>query len=96
METLGKKIVEEAIDEVNAGEVDGVQIGKMSNTLLLSPGSDVDSLKLVRLLLEIERLVEETSGKSIVVVDETAFEADQSPFLTVGTLISHVDRLLGD
>jgi len=96
MNTMGKKIVEEAIDEVNASEVDGIQIEKLPNTLLLSSESDVDSLKLVRLLLEIERLIEEASGKSIVVVDETAFEGENSPFLTVGALISHVDRLIGE
>jgi ABC-type uncharacterized transport system permease subunit len=96
MSTLGQKIVEEAIDEINATQVDGIHLDKMHETLLLSSGSDVDSLTLVRLLLEIERLVEESSGKSIVVVDESAFESEQSPFVTVGALIAHINRLLAE
>ena len=94
MSTLGQKIVETAIDEVNADQADGVRIGKDASTPLLSANSAVDSLTLVRLLLEIERLVEESSGKSITVVDESAFETEQSPFGTVGSLIEHVNRLL--
>lgn len=96
MATIGKKIVEEAIDEVNATEAGSVQIDKDFVTPLLSANSVVDSLTLVRLLLEIERLVEESSGKTIVVVDESAFESEQSPFSTVGSLVAHVDRLLSE
>lgn len=94
MSTLGKKIVETAIDEINIDQDDGVRIEKEASTPLLSANSAIDSLTLVRLLLEIERLVEESAGKSITVVDESAFETEQSPFCTVGALIDHVDRLL--
>lgn len=94
MSNLAQKIVEEAIDEINATQLDGIYIEKMHETLLLSSSSEVDSLTLVRLLLEIERLAEESYGKSIVVVDESAFESEQSPFVTVGALIAHINRLL--
>lgn len=94
MSTIGKRIVETAIDEVNIDQDDGVRIEKEASTPLLSANSAIDSLTLVRLLLEIERLVEESAGKSITVVDESTFEAEHSPFSTVGSLIDHVDRLL--
>ena len=94
MKNLAKQIIEEAIDEVNIGQDASAQIAKSSDTPLLSSSSNVDSLALVRLLLEVERLVEEKTGKSVVVVDEAAFEAEQSPFATVGTLLRHIETLL--
>lgn len=94
MSTLGKKLVEDAIDEVNAVMENGLVIEKTPETTLLSSNSKVDSLTLVRLLLEIERLVEEQTGKSIVVVDESTFESEESPFATVGALIRHIDNLV--
>lgn len=94
MKNLAKQIIDEAIDEVNIGQDASGQITKSSDTPLLSANSNVDSLALVRLLLEVERLVEEKTGKPVVVVDEAAFEAEQSPFATVGTLLRHVETLL--
>lgn len=94
MKNLAKQIIDEAIDEVNLNQDASSQIDKSLDTPLLSDGSNVDSLALVRLLLEVERLVEEKTGKSVVVVDEAAFEAEQSPFATVGTLLRHIETLL--
>jgi len=94
MHNLAKQIIDDAIDEINIDQDAAVQIGKSLDTPLLSPSSNVDSLALVRLLLEVERLVEEKTGKAVVVVDESAFEAAQSPFATVGTLLRHVESLL--
>lgn len=94
MKNLAKQIIDEAIDEVNIGQDASGQIDKSADTPLLSSSSNVDSLALVRLLLEVERLVEEKTGKSVVVVDDAAFEAEQSPFATVGTLLLHIETLL--
>lgn len=94
MKNLARQIIDEAIDEVNIGQDASGQIAKSADTPLLSANSNVDSLALVRLLLEVERLVEEKTGKTVVVVDEAAFEAEQSPFATVGTLLRHVETLL--
>ena len=94
MKNLAKQIIDEAIDEINADQDASGQIDKSSDTPLLSASSNVDSLALVRLLIAIERLVEEKTGKSVVVVDESAFESEQSPFATVGTLERHIETLL--
>jgi len=94
MKNLAHQIIDEAIDEVNADQDASGQIDKSSDTPLLSSSSNVDSLALVRLLIAVERLVEEKTGKSVVVVDESAFESEQSPFATVGTLLRHVETLL--
>ena len=94
MKSLAKQIVDEAIDETNADQDANGQIGKSSDTPLLSASSNVDSLALVRLLIAVERLIEEKTGKTVVVVDESAFEAEQSPFTTVGALERHIETLL--
>ena len=94
MKTLAKQIIDDAIDEINADQDASGQIDKSSDTPLLSSSSNVDSLALVRLLIAVERLVEEKTGKSVVVVDESAFEAEQSPFTTVGALERHIETLL--
>jgi hypothetical protein len=94
MNNLAKQIIEEAIDEINADQDASDQIDKSSDTPLLSASSNVDSLALVRLLIAVERLIEEKTGKSVIVVDESAFEAEQSPFTTVGALERHIETLL--
>lgn len=94
MNTLAQEIINIAIDEVNEDSTDGSTINKDQSTALLGPDSSIDSLSLVRLLVTVERLIEEKTEKSIVIVDETAFEAEQSPFATVGSLTRHIDGLL--
>ena len=94
MSTLSQEIINTAIDEVNEDSEDGSVIAKSPLTTLLGADSSVDSLSLVRLLVTVERLIEEKTGRSVVIVDESAFEADHSPFATVQSLTQHVDSLL--
>ena len=94
MPTLSQEIIDAAIDEVNDDSDDGSVIAKTPLTTLLGADSSVDSLSLVRLLVTIERLIEEKTGKSVVIVDESAFEAEHSPFATVESLTLHIDSLL--
>ena len=94
MKNLARQIIDEAIDEVNLDQDASGQIDKSSDTALLSDSSNIDSLALVKLLIAVERLVEEKTGKVVVVVDEAAFEAEQSPFGTVGSLMNHIEALL--
>lgn len=94
MSTPSQEIIYAAIDEVNEESEDGVVIAKNPLTALLGSDSSVDSLTLVRLLVTVERLIDEKAGKSIVIVDESSFEADHSPFATVQSLTLHVDSLI--
>ena len=95
MKALAVKIVTAAIDEVNADQEPSEQVLNDSSATLLGDGSALDSLALVRLLLAVERIFEEQTGRSCVVVDESTFDEEQSPFATVGSLTLHVERLLG-
>ena len=94
MKQLAKVIADEAIIEVNLDQDSEGQIINDPTTLLLNSESNVDSLTLVRLLIAVERIIEEKTGKSVVVVDESSFEAAESPFATVGSLVAHIENLL--
>lgn len=94
MKTLAKTIVTNAIDEINLDQEVESKLNNAPEFLLLNSESSIDSLTLVRLLITVERLIEEKTSKSIVVVDESTFDAEESPFATVGTLIDHVEKLL--
>ena len=94
MNKLSLQIIADAILEVNLDQDSDRKILNSPETLLLNSQSNIDSLTLVRLLITLERLIEEKTGKSVVVVDESTFEAEESPFATVGTLTTHIDSLL--
>lgn len=94
MSTLANSIIDAAIDEVNDAADGGALVQKTPSTALLGPDSTIDSLTLVRLLVTVERLIEELAGKSVTVVDESAFEAEISPFATVQALADHVTKLI--
>ena len=94
MYSISQDIIFHAIDEVNEGAEKSSPIPKSLSTVLLGSDSSVDSLSLVRLLVTVERIAEERLGKSVVIVDESAFESEQSPFSTVNTLIIHLEGLI--
>jgi acyl carrier protein len=94
MSFSAKTLIELAIDHINETSKENVVLSKHPDSKLISSDSAIDSLSLVRLLLEIERLAEEEYDTPITVVDESAFEAEVSPFRTVGSLTEHVNRLI--
>jgi len=94
MENLAKIIVDEAICEINLDQDASGLLKTSPETLLLNSESTMDSLALVRLLISAERLIEEKTGRAVTLVDESSFEAEESPFATVGTLTAHISKLL--
>ena len=62
-------------------------------TALLGGKSVLDSLGLVRLVLEVEQRVEDRYGASISLADERAMSQQRSPFRTVATLADYVETL---
>ena len=60
------------------------------DTTILGSRSDLDSLDLINLLMKIEEVVRERTGKEISLVDENSLSGPASPFLNAGTLATHV------
>jgi acyl carrier protein len=81
-----------AVDAFNATEKGAVP--RAADTVLLGDGGAVDSLGLVRLVLMVERQVEDDFRVPISLTDEKAMSQRSSPFRTLGTLTAYVGTCL--
>ena len=72
-------------------------IGKLipsENTTLFGQGAVLDSFELVRVILSIERGVDEEFGVEVTLADEKAMSQRSSPFRSVETLASYIVQLM--
>ena len=83
-----------AVEAYNASEKAHVSVS--TDAVLLGAGSAVDSLGLVRLILTVERQVEDDLGTAISLTDEKALSLRTSPFRTVGTLVDYIVACLNE
>lgn len=65
-----------------------------AETVLYGPGSTLDSMGLVTLLVDIEQRVEETLGRPVSLMDEQALSQSRSPFRTVSSLAEYIEGVL--
>jgi acyl carrier protein len=63
-----------------------------SGTLLYGDGGALDSMALVNLIADVEEAVSEKYGASIVLVDEKAISAKNSPYRSVASLAEAVQE----
>ena len=84
--------VKRALADYNAGEERAVP--DAPSTVLLGPGGAVDSLGLVRLVLAVERQVEDDFGVAVSLTDERAMSQRNSPFRSVGSLSDYLVECL--
>ena len=71
-----------------------VEIAKGSDAGLYGPSGALDSLGLVRFIVEIEAAVEDQFGATLILANDRAMSQKRSPFLTVGTLATFIEELL--
>lgn len=86
IEQLVKKVVQEVIDTMPKEQrfvVDG-------NTVLFGPGSQIDSMTLVSVIVDLEGILSEEFKKEIYLTDDRAMTRAQSPFDSVQTLIDYI------
>jgi acyl carrier protein len=86
-------LVYEAVDQVNAQIEDGAKIVKDPATPLLDSKGGIDSLAMVNLVVGVEQIVFDQTGKTITIVDENVYSSPDSPFKTIGTLAAYIDKL---
>lgn len=84
----------QAVDELNAQLPKGTSVAKSFDAPLYGPGSKLESIDLVNLIIEVEEKVKEAFGVSITIADDRAMSAQNSPFLTVGSLKNYVAELI--
>ena len=77
-----------AIDELNAQIADegpdARLIEKAEATRLFGSDDGMDSLQLVNLIVAIENHIQDATGQSVVLMDESTMGLDNNPFETVG------------
>lgn len=61
-----------------------------SDSVLVGPDAIIDSLGVVSLIVEVEQLVEAEHSVSVILANDKAMSAKNSPFRTVGVLAAHV------
>lgn len=75
---------------------EGAAVPVSADTVLLGAGGAVDSLGLVRIVMSIERQLEDDTGAAISLTDEKAMSQRNSPFRSVGALIEYATALLNE
>jgi hypothetical protein len=74
------------IDRVNEQLPPSDRIGKSGTTVLAGPGSALESLTLVTLMIEIEEAVQAASGKRLSVLEGALMHEDGARFSTAAEL----------
>lgn len=88
-------LVRDAVSDLN-DELQYESLESPNDDTVIFGGEDgIDSLSLVRLVVDIEQRVKESTGKSVSLTDEKAMSAKRSPYRSVGSLTEFVVEHLG-
>ena len=71
------------------------QLQLAEDTLLFGEGSDLDSLSLVSVIVDIETAVADQFGEPISLTDDKAMSRPVSPYTHVWALVDYIFELLG-
>jgi acyl carrier protein len=67
-----------------------IDLSKGEATALYGPQGHLDSLGLVSVIVEVEQLLSQQLGMSVVLVSDRAMSARNSPFATVGSFADYI------
>jgi acyl carrier protein len=89
------ELIAEAVKELNE-ELQYETLERVNDDTPLFGGDDgIDSLSLVRLVLDVEQRVDARFNKAISLADEKAMSARRSPYRSVGALADFVLDKIG-
>lgn len=90
------KIIAAAIEELNE-ELDYDELNDVTpETPIFGGDSGIDSLSLVRLVVDVEGRVSDAFDAEVTLADEKAMSSRNSPYRNVGTFTDFVLACLGD
>jgi acyl carrier protein len=90
-----KQKVEEIVFSIIVSNTEDLNIGIInSDTLLLSEGSNIDSMTIVSIVVDLESKLSIVFQKEISLSDEKAMTREKSPFKNVENLIEYILELL--
>ncbi len=85
-----------AVQSLNEELEPSRQLQLAEDTLLFGEGSDLDSLSLVSVIVDIETAVADQFGEPISLTDDKAMSRPVSPYTHVGALVDYIFELLDD
>jgi len=85
-----------AVDWINGELPPDRQLIKAPETRLLGAQSVLDSMRLVSLIVTIEREVEDAFGVALTLADERALSMNESPFRSIQSLADYIGILIID
>jgi len=92
IETLIKEAVADLNEELQYDSLENLS----EDTVLFGGDDGIDSLSLVRLVVDVEQRTQEELGKSVSLTDERAMSARRSPYRSIGALTDFVVERIGD
>ena len=91
-----KKLIYEAIEELNEQLDEEQQIEYSEDLRLIGKNAALDSMDFVTLITILEELIEDKLDKSIEIVSDKAFSRTNSPFYSIVTLEEFVLELVNE
>jgi len=88
------KVIFSVFDLHNSDKDSAGKLVKSEDMTLFGPGTVLDSFELVRLILSIERKIDEEFGVRVTLADEKAMSQRSSPFRTVETMANYIVQLM--
>jgi acyl carrier protein len=85
-----------AVDWINGELPANGQLIKAQETRLLGSESVLDSMRLVSLIVTVEREVEDAFGVALTLTDERALSMKASPFRSIQSLADYIGILMID
>jgi len=89
-----EQLIIEALNELNDEFPDDEKIIISCNTILFGKDSQIDSLSLVSLIVNIESKLCSILNRDLSLTDDRAMTRSESPFLNVQTLKSYIIELV--
>jgi len=88
------KIVLDVVQEVVDTLPESERFDVVQETVLFGANSEIDSMTLVSVIVDIEEILSDENGKPISLTDDRAMTREKSPFDTIGSLIEYIKELL--
>jgi len=85
-------IVQDSISHINLQLPEKLQISSDFSTVLVGPNSELDSLSLINLIVEIEERISSSFGKRIPILDKGIMSEEYGSFSTVSELIEWIGK----
>lgn len=86
---LAIEVLDEALEE-------GHKLELSEETILYGPGAVLNSMALVRLIVEVEQILFENFDVEVSLIDEKALSQKKSPFRRVKSLVDYIYSNLGE